>query len=181
MADDPVSDPGRRRFLKIATCGLGAGIGVVIAAPAVGFLVHPAGEKIVTSPSEPIEVGMVGALPRDGSLVRVQVIAPVVRDAWTSATEVPLGAAWLRREAGDKITAFSGICPHLGCAIALKPGGASFGCPCHDSQFSAKTGERLGGPAKRGLDPLDAKVDADGRIKLTWIKFKTDTDAREPA
>lgn len=179
MADDPDPDRGRRRFLKIATCGLGVGIGAVVAAPALGYLAHPAGKKIVTTPKDPIDVGPVSALPADGKLVRVQVIAPVVRDAWTAATDVPLGAAWLRKD-GDRVIALSGICPHLGCAIAFDPGKDRFACPCHDSAFSA-VGKRLAGPAKRDLDPLDAKIDADGRIKLTWIRFKTDSDKREPA
>jgi Rieske Fe-S protein len=179
MADDPVSDPGRRRFLKIATCGLGAGVGIALTVPAVGYLVDPAGRRTVTTPSEPIDVGPVDALPKDGSLVRVQVIAPVVRDAWTAAADVPLGAAWLRRD-GERVAALSGVCPHLGCAIAFDPAVKKFSCPCHDSAF-APTGQRISGPAKRDLDPLDAKVDKDGRIKLTWIQFKADIDTREPA
>jgi menaquinol-cytochrome c reductase iron-sulfur subunit len=180
MADDSDPDPGRRRFLKIATCGLGAGIGIAVTVPAVGYIIHPAGRKVVTTPAEPIEVAMIGALPQTGLPVRVQVIAPTVRDAWTSATDVPLGAAWLRRD-GDKVSALSGICPHLGCAIALDPVKKLFVCPCHDSAFDAMSGRRLSGPAKRDLDPLDAKIDEQGRIKLTWIKFKADIDKREPA
>jgi menaquinol-cytochrome c reductase iron-sulfur subunit len=112
------------------------------------------------------------------------VIAPSVRDAWTAATDVPLGAAWLRRT-GDTVTALSGTCPHLGCAIALahQPDPAKpqqFACPCHDSAFDA-TGKRLAGPAKRDLDPLPVIVDDNGRVKLTWIQYRTDTSDREPA
>jgi Rieske Fe-S protein len=178
MPDDPPDpDPGRRRFLKIATCGLGGGLGLAVAAPAVGYLLHPAGKKIVTSSAEPIDIGPLARLP-EGVLTRINVVAPAVRDAWTAASNVPLGAAWLRR-AGDQVTALSGICPHLGCAIALDQTAMRFTCPCHDSAFAA-TGERIAGPARRGLDPLPVSVE-NGRLRLTWIKFKTDISAREPA
>jgi menaquinol-cytochrome c reductase iron-sulfur subunit len=183
MADDDGGpDAGRRRFLKIATCGLGGGLGLAIAAPAIGYLIHPAGRRIVTTSAEPIDVGAVAALPKDGALVRLTVVAPSVRDAWTTANDVALGAAWVKRE-GDKITALSGACPHLGCAIAFrkgdKPGAGSFGCPCHDSEFT-ETGDRVSGPAKRGLDPLPITVE-NGRLKLTWVQFRADTSSREPA
>ena len=183
MADDRDPDPARRRFLKIATCGLGGGIGLAVAAPALAYLGHPVGTRVVTSTAEPIDVAALDQLA-DGKLTRVQVIAPSVRDAWTAASDVPLGAAWLRR-AGEKVTALSGICPHLGCAIGLAtqadPGKPpTFACPCHDSAFDA-TGKRLAGPAKRDLDPLPAFVDENGRVKLTWIRFKTDSSTREPA
>jgi Rieske Fe-S protein len=180
MADDP--DAARRRFLKIATCGLGAGIGVAVAAPALGYLVYPAGRRIVTTPEDPIDVGTLAAIPKDGTPTRVAVVAPTLRDGWTTATDVALGAAWLRRD-GDKVIALSGTCPHLGCAIALRPaapGGApQFGCPCHDSAFEV-TGAYVSGPARRGLDPLPIEVDARGRLRLTWIQFKPDIAEREP-
>lgn len=182
MADDSDPDHGRRRFLKIATAGLGGGIGLALAAPAVGYVLHPAGRRVVTTSRDPIDVGALDSLPADGTLTRVQVVAPSVRDAWTAARDVPLGAAWLRRD-GDKVSALSGICPHLGCAIAYrpgaKPGDGSFACPCHESAFK-ETGERVSGPAKRDLDPLPITVE-NGRLKLTWVRFKTDSSSREPA
>jgi menaquinol-cytochrome c reductase iron-sulfur subunit len=180
MADDP--DAARRRFLKIATCGLGAGIGAAIAAPALGYLVYPAGRRIVTTPKDPIDIGPASAVPTDGSPIRLAVVAPTIRDGWTTATDVALGAAWLRRT-GDTITAFSGTCPHLGCAIALRAGAAGkapeFGCPCHDSAFKVD-GSYVTGPARRGLDPLPVEVDAKGRLRLTWIQYKPDISGREP-
>jgi hypothetical protein len=35
------------------------------------------------------------------------------------------------------------------------------------------------GPAERGLDPLPVDV-KDGRLQLTWIRFKMGTSSREP-
>jgi Rieske Fe-S protein len=181
MADDP--DAGRRRFLKIATCGIGAGIGAAITVPALGYLVYPSGRRIVTTPKDPIDVGPLSAIPDTGVPTRVAVVAPTLRDGWTTATDVALGAAWIRRE-GGKVSALSGTCPHLGCAIALRPAAtpaakADFGCPCHDSAFELD-GTYVAGPARRGLDPLPVEVDARGRLRLTWIQYKTDIAEREP-
>lgn len=172
MADDP----DRRKFLKLATCGVGAGIGVAVGIPALSLVLDPAGRRTVTTPTEPIDLGDPARIGSEWQ--RVDVIAPVVRDAWTSTQNVVLGAAWLRRR--DKVEALSAVCPHLGCAVGWQPTTNRFLCPCHDSEFS-DTGERMGsGPAKRGLDPLPIEV-RDGRLQLTWVRYKLDTSSREPA
>jgi menaquinol-cytochrome c reductase iron-sulfur subunit len=178
MADDD-PDPARRKFLRLATCGVGGALGVAAAAPALSLIIAPARRDTVTSPSEPIDVG---PAERAGQVwQRVDVIAPVVRDAWVSAQGVVLGAAYVRR-AGEQVQALSAVCPHLGCAVGFDAARPAFLCPCHDSRFSAASGEVIdrAGPAKRGLDPLPIEV-KDGRLRLTWIRYKLDTAAREPA
>jgi Rieske Fe-S protein len=55
----------------------------------------------------------------------------------------------------------------------------NFLCPCHDSRFSAE-GNKLTGPSERGLDELPLAV-VDGRLQLTWVRYKTGQAAREPA
>jgi len=57
------------------------------------------------------------------------------------------------------VVAFSAVCPHQGCAV--EPAGSEFDCPCHGSRFAAATGDVLGGPAPRGLTPLDVSVTGD--------------------
>jgi Rieske Fe-S protein len=179
MADGDDADPGRRRFLKIATCGIGGGLGLAITVPAVGILVDPAGRRVVTATGEPIDVIAADRLPDDGSPIKVAVVAPMVRDAWVSATNVALGSAWVWRSTDDKqVRALSAVCPHLGCAIAWRRD--KFACPCHDSEFTA-AGARVRGPAERDLDPLPIEETPDGRIRLTWIRFKPGGSTREPA
>lgn len=173
-------DPDRRKFLKVATCALGGGVGLVVAAPALRLLVDPAGKTTVTTPREPLDLGMidrfrVGAEPR-----RVEIVAPVVKDAWNSARNVVLGAAFVRRTADTKVEALSSVCPHLGCAVGWDQGAGNFLCPCHDSRF-AVGGDRISGPAERGLDPLPVTLTKDGRLQLVWKRFKLDTPSREDA
>lgn len=174
MADEPEDevppgDPGRRKFLKIATCAVGGGIGAVVAVPAVRYLLHPVGERVVSAGTDPIDVGHVRQLSVGGPPVRVRVVAPTLRDGWASASDVPLGSAWLRRTEEKRIAALSAVCPHLGCSIGFD--GKLFRCPCHESAFDP-TGKRLDGPAERDLDTLDAAIGDDGRIRLVWKNFR---------
>ena len=174
-----MADEDRRKFLKVATCAIGGGVGLVVAAPVLTLLVDPARRTTVTSPTAPLDLGLadqfrVGEPPR-----KVEVVAPVVKDAWTAARNVVLGAAWVRRTAADKVSALSAVCPHLGCAVGWDGGAGNFLCPCHDSRFSPEGG-KLTGPSERGMDELPLKV-VDGRLQLTWMRFKPGQPAREPA
>jgi Rieske Fe-S protein len=63
-----------------------------------------------------------------------------------------------------KIKAFSTVCPHLGCAVEWNDSDGTWDCPCHGSVF-ANDGSLKKGPAKRGLDPLNIKIEGK-EIKL---------------
>ena len=174
----PTDDPDRRKFLKITTCALGAGAGIVLAVPALRLIAAPAGATTVTGPSEPLDLGpidqfKVGAEPR-----KVEVIAPIVKDAWTAARNVVLGAAFVTRPSEGQVQALSAVCPHLGCAVGWDPGPKNFLCPCHDSRFEVG-GARMTGPAERGLDPLPVTIH-EGRLQLTWVRYKIGSTSREP-
>ncbi|MEO7731068.1 MAG: ubiquinol-cytochrome c reductase iron-sulfur subunit [Kofleriaceae bacterium] len=174
-----MADEDRRKFLKVATCAIGGGVGLVVAAPVLTLLADPAGKITVTTPSAPLDLGLAeqfraGAEPR-----KVDVIAPVVKDAWLASRNVVLGAAWVRRTAPDKIVALSAICPHLGCAVGWDAGAGNFLCPCHDSRFSPE-GTKLTGPSERGMDELPLQV-VEGRLQLTWVRYKPGQTNREQA
>lgn len=66
---------------------------------------------------------------------------------------------------------FSSICPHLGCRYNWVAEQSRFICPCHGSQFGAQ-GDKLAGPAPRGLDPLPFR-EANGQAQVTWIQYKS--------
>jgi Rieske Fe-S protein len=173
MADD---DPDRRSFLKLATCGLGGVVGLAAAAPALSLVIAPSKLQTVTTPKDPIDIGDAAAAKSWAEWRKVDVIAPEMRDGWTTAHHIVLGAAYVRY-AKTQFEALSGVCPHLGCAVGWQ--GSGFLCPCHDSRFSAD-GAKQTGPSQRGLDPLPIAV-KDGRLELTWVRYKLDTSKREPA
>jgi menaquinol-cytochrome c reductase iron-sulfur subunit len=172
MADDP----DRR---KILTCAIGGGLGLVIAVPAARLVMGPTDLTTVTTPTDPIDIGSADRVKVGAAWQKVDVVAPIVKDAWASARDVVLGAAWVRRPADNQIQALSAVCPHLGCAVGWD--GKNFLCPCHDSKFTPDGDAIAGtGPAKRGLDPLPIEV-VDGRLHLTWVRYKLDSASREKA
>lgn len=65
----------------------------------------------------------------------------------------------------EGLYALSLVCPHLGCRPAWQQPQARFLCPCHGSAF-ALDGQRLFGPAPRGLRHLWVELDAGGRA---WV------------
>jgi menaquinol-cytochrome c reductase iron-sulfur subunit len=175
----PVQDTrSRRGFLKAVTVAAGGLIGAVLAVPAISFILFPARRRIVEDARGFVAVGdasAVGTRP-----TRVEIVSPEQRDAWSRRENVALGAAWLVRDPAGQLRAFTTTCPHLGCAVDFDPKSDIFRCPCHTSAF-AMTGERMEGPAKRGLDPLEVKEDTEGRVLVRFRRFKLDVPEREEA
>jgi glycine/D-amino acid oxidase-like deaminating enzyme/nitrite reductase/ring-hydroxylating ferredoxin subunit len=54
------------------------------------------------------------------------------------------------------ISAFSAVCPHLGCIVQWNAEEKSFDCPCHGSRFTTD-GKVINGPATIGLQPMDLR------------------------
>jgi Rieske Fe-S protein len=171
-----MSDPDRRKFLGLATCAVGGGVGVIASVPLVRLILDPVGKQTVTSPREPLDLGPAarfGEVP-----TKVDIIAPVIKDAWLGATEVVLGAAFIRR-IGEQLDARSAICPHLGCAVGYDRAQNNYLCPCHDSRFGID-GTKLTGPSERGLDQLPLQI-VNGRVMLTWERYKIGQSTKERA
>ncbi len=50
--------------------------------------------------------------------------------------------------------AFDAICPHAGCTVSFAQSNDIIVCPCHGSEFNARTGAVEVGPATRGLSHI---------------------------
>jgi Rieske Fe-S protein len=85
----------------------------------------------------------------------------------------------VRDATSGTVRAFTTTCPHLGCSVDFDEHAGSFRCPCHTSAF-ALSGDRMSGPAKRGLDPLDIEVH-EGRVSVRFRRYKLDVGEREDA
>ncbi len=71
-------------------------------------------------------------------------------------------AAW----APGGLLAFSKVCTHAGCPVGLYRAAArQLFCPCHQSTFDVlRGGDRIFGPAARGLPQLPIRLGGDGTI-----------------
>jgi nitrite reductase/ring-hydroxylating ferredoxin subunit len=61
---------------------------------------------------------------------------------------------------GAAFHAFGDACPHRQCSLAEgELTGTVVTCPCHGSQFDVTSGERLRGPAVRGVRSYTVRID----------------------
>jgi nitrite reductase/ring-hydroxylating ferredoxin subunit len=65
---------------------------------------------------------------------------------------------------GDRFRAVANVCVHLGGPLDCKDG--KFVCPWHNASFDMATGERIDGPARKGvtLMTLPTRVDGDALL-----------------
>ena len=74
-------------------------------------------------------------------------------------------------KATPHVTAFSTICPHLGCSVDYRDEQNDFFCPCHNSNFHI-TGKRLNNIPNRGLDELVVDQKKLTEKSEVWVKYE---------
>jgi len=181
----------RRAFLEWTINGLGALCGAVLGIPAVAYLIDARNRP--TRETDFRTVARFGELPV--SVPTEFVIRETRRDAWNLYPDDIVGRVWLIRHPDDSVTAFTTICPHLGCSVNWLPpalGTADEGkflCPCHGGKFK-KDGVRIDepgspNPAPRGMDTLEVRLEPDPDdemqkvVKVKFLRFKTLQDKKE--
>jgi menaquinol-cytochrome c reductase iron-sulfur subunit len=157
------SGPSRRGFLSLLSAGLGA-IGAAIAGvPVLGAVLTPwtrpksrsAGARFAVASTFDLEPGV----PK-----RVE-IRSTARDAWAVQDDIAIGSVWLIKQVDGRVSAYSTVCPHLGCPISYASGGA-FHCPCHDSDFRLD-GAKVTGPSERPMDAVEVEV----KDQVVWVRY----------
>jgi len=165
----------RRGFLGTLTVLLGGAIAALASVPVLGSLLSPLRSAQPLAAAEPpIPVGSINDFVV-GTPRRVELIRSVT-DAWSRSEASTIGAAWLTRNADNSFTAFSTICPHLGCGVNLDKPRGHFACPCHTSAFSMD-GKRLEGPSPRDMDKLTVEVRGQA-VLVHYRRFKVGTPER---
>jgi len=158
--------PSRRRsFLGFLLGAGGASVGALLSVPLLRFVIHPLIRG--TIPLAWTEVGEVKEFASATSPVK-RLIKIEQRDGWRKL--VTEKALYVCKDADGRLTAFSSICPHLGCSLAWHDENNNFVCPCHNGQFSAD-GKLLGGPPPRGMDLLECKV-VDDKLMVHYQYFR---------
>ncbi len=149
--------PPRRRFLARLSIALSGMIAAVATVPVLGFLLSPLTR---TPPRAWRAVGPVDRF-KVGETVNV-----VFEDAsplpWAGVTART--AAWLRRDAGDRFTAFTVHCTHLGCPVRWVASAQLFLCPCHGGVYYAD-GTVSAGPPPRPLPQYPVRV-RNGNVEI---------------
>ena len=154
---------GRRALIMAAaagTCAIAAGAGI----PAALVVLSPLRATAIGT-GRWVRTLRVDQL-KENEPKRVAIVSDR-RDAWTVEKNVELGSVWLVKR-GDKVLAFSAVCPHLGCSINAT--GDAFACPCHTSAFDAD-GKRKSGPSPRDMDTMATKVE-DGFVAVDFRRFR---------
>src|SRR5262245_52957660 len=111
----PSAEDPRRDFLKtIGIGGIGLGLAAVAGGPAVAYVAYPIFHATVEGSGAFVKIGKSESF-KAGQPVKVDLFADK-RDAWNRIIKVKVGSAWVLRD-GDKLRAYSSVCPHLGCAV----------------------------------------------------------------
>lgn len=144
----------RRNFLAIATGAIGGLIGVVLAIPAVAYIVGPALQRrtaenwVRLGPTSKVEIGT-------PTLFKTTVEN---QTGWiTSEEEISVYAL---TENGRDFIALSNVCTHLGCRVRWITEEGQYFCPCHNAIFD-KLGLVVSGPPPRPLDRYETMVEDD--------------------
>jgi Rieske Fe-S protein len=78
---------------------------------------------------------------------------------------------WLVRRDDDRVDAYSGTCPHLGCSVNYEGADSTFLCPCHHAVF-ARDGSKVSGPQLRGLDALPSTIEQRGGEEWVSVVYE---------
>jgi Rieske Fe-S protein len=156
----------RRGLLGVATVGLGATIGGVVAAPVAAYMLAPATQQATF---RPVSLGPVRAFTSETGFAPTA--APYVDDP--TQPLVSSGLAYVHFTGGTDrdwlaphamFVVFSNRCTHVGCPAQATSAG--FSCPCHGSQFDER-GARIAGPAPRPLDRFQWQIRNDDQLWIT--------------
>jgi quinol---cytochrome c reductase iron-sulfur subunit, bacillus type len=162
------SDKSRRAFLLFLPFAAIAGVFTSIGAAAIRFLrpVTALGNQQWTDVALVAEIRGNKPVARK---VRVEQVAGWAKSlAEHSVYILP----------GQNNQVLSAVCPHEGCEVSWRDEERVFACPCHDSNFTAD-GQRINGPARRGLDPLPSRV-VDGKLQVQYQAFVNNASERIP-
>lgn len=158
-ADQPQvpEELSRRKFFERLSLALGGAAAVALSVPAIGFILGPlfqrnakawraVGKVEQFKPGETVEVAFEDASPLQ----------------WAGVTART--GAWLRREEGEKFTAFAINCSHLGCPVRWMREAKLFMCPCHGGVYY-QDGSVAAGPPPRPLTRFPVRI-VNGEVEI---------------
>jgi Rieske Fe-S protein len=142
----------RRKFLAAAVNSIQAVIAGMLAVLAGGAVVGP---SFLRRRQTWLKAGTLDALSDDEPTpVTIRVSR---QDGFTQTVERQV--VFLVKS-GDRVTALSSTCTHLGCRVSWDPEAKQLKCPCHGGVYD-QTGAVIAGPPPAPLATLTTRVDGD--------------------
>lgn len=170
-APEPINLP-RRSFLGGLLAAGTAGVGALLILPVIRFVLHPLLAK--TTEKSWSEVGRVNEFQSLTEPVQRTVEIEQL-DGWRrTVSQKPV---YVVKDSAGQLTVLSAVCTHLGCSVPWIEKQEKFICPCHQAIFDP-TGKLMGGPAPRGMDVLETKIEQ-GVLKVKYQFFRQLTPNKE--
>jgi quinol---cytochrome c reductase iron-sulfur subunit, bacillus type len=149
MTQGPIE---RRRFLATAVNSIQALIGGTLAVLLGGVVVGP---SFLRRRETWLKAGSLDALTDDEPMpVTIRVNR---QDGFTQIVERQV--VFLVKS-GERVTALSSTCTHLGCRVSWDSEAKQLKCPCHGGVYD-RTGAVIAGPPPAPLATLTTRVDGD--------------------
>jgi len=142
--------PGRRTFLKVAACGLGAAWAGMVGYPVYRYL------------ASPVEMAESAGAVKEVTLDKGAELAK------NAALMFKFGSqpAMLIHHDDDTWSAFLAVCTHLGCTPGYEPDQKRIFCPCHGGVYDPNSGANLAGPPPKPLVQFKVAV-SDGKVVVS--------------
>jgi menaquinol-cytochrome c reductase iron-sulfur subunit len=156
----------RRRFYLAVIYGLGALMGLALAAPAAIYLFFPPRSRKKQEWVDVADISLLAANTPEEIIFRKNRV-----DGWKVSSEKT--SAWVVKKSNHEVVAFAPQCTHLGCAFRWDDQRRTFLCPCHTSNFDLD-GNVLDGPAPRPLDRYAVKLEGTKLLLGEITKSETD-------
>ncbi len=168
-AAEPAGGISRRAVVSTGAIAAGVAGGVVLlsgAVAALGRMFAPSTSAANTSTTTTTTSTTTTAPTASTTTTSTTAAAPPAGTVIGSTSSVPVGGSatftdpktgdpgLVIQQPADTYRAFDAICPHAGCTVAYQPSAKIIVCPCHGSEFNAKTGAVELGPATTGLTPI---------------------------
>ena len=166
------NSPPRRSFLGALLVIAGGAVSVLLAAPLMRFALYPIRAK--TTETSWSDLGSVSDFDSFPAPVR-KTVQVERRDGWRKMTSEQ--SVYVTRDVNRQLRVLSSVCPHLGCMVPWLGEKNEFICPCHGAIFGPD-GTYRGGPAPRGMDWLETKVDG-GHLFVRYEYFRQLVPTRE--
>jgi menaquinol-cytochrome c reductase iron-sulfur subunit len=165
--------PGRRSFFGVLTAVGTSMVGALLAVPLTRFALFPLLKP--TPDTSWTDAGPASNFAQISDPEETQ-IEVRQRDGWRES--VSEKSVYVLPPDNGENRVLSTICPHLGCHVQWQKDNRRFFCPCHGSQF-APDGSLIQGPATRGMDQLECRVEK-GKLMVLYQYFRLLVSNKEP-